>query len=140
MQQHTIEHQVDTMSVQATASTHSTIDTVSVTTGGKDVVIDITETVEHFDTLGRVTSKQTKQTSIHHKDSVTTRTDSHKIFADTSAVVHIQSTHRDTDTTVKEKRKSSFGSITFEVMLGIALVMVIVIVVFIAKKYLSCRL
>lgn len=138
-QQHIVSHTADTVAVQASESVHTVIDSISTSASGKDIVIDVVETVEHYDTLGRVTEKRTKKTNIHHRDSVSTVTNQHTVTADTSQVVSIQSSRKDSDVTVKEKKKTSWGSVMLEVALGV----IIIIVIFFgikAAKYILCRM
>ena len=138
-QHHAVVHATDSIAVQANTSSHAFIDSIGTTETGKDVQVDIIETVEHYDTLGRVTQKKTRKTSIHHKDSTQTVTDQHKIFADTAQIVKLQSSRKDIDVTVKEKKKTSWGSVVLEVVLGIITVIVLFFAIK-AAKYILCRM
>lgn len=131
---HTIEHTVDSVATQTNTSTHTTIDSIGATIGGTDIVIDVIETTEHFDSLGRVTQKTTKKTNVHRKDSTQAISNQHTIFADTSQVVNIQTSQKDTDTTVKEKKKSSWGSTILGGAIFILIVALLVYVSNIARK------
>lgn len=136
---HAIEHTVDSVSTQSTSSSYTSVDSVSTTIGGKDIVIDVVEVTENYDSLGRVTSKKTKKTNIHHKDSVATVTNQHTIFTDTSAVAQLQVTNKDTDTQDKLNKKTSWGSVVLEVVLGIVIVVVLFFGIKIAR-HLICNL
>ena len=139
LDQHVIENSVDSTTYQATTSSHTTVDSTITSIGGKDIVVDIVETIEHYDTLGRITQKQTKTTNIHHKDSVTTVKDSHKIFADSTFVGKVEISHKDTDSTIKEKTKTSKG-ITFFGSIAIILLLVVVIFICILARKILCKL
>lgn len=127
---HTIEHTVDTMATQANTSTHTAIDSIGATIGGTDIVVDVIETTEHFDSLGRVTQKTTKKTNIHRKDSTQAITNQHTIVADTSQVIQIQASQKDSDTTVKEKKKSSWGS---TILGGAAFLLILALFVYLSN-------
>ena len=126
---HATEHTVDTMASTSITSSHGSDTFTEIINSGSNTNIDIEEVTEHFDTLGRVTSKTTKHTKVHRNDSVNTTRDERKIFADTAAVGKIHYTKKDSDITIDKKKKFQLGSISLEIALGIGLVIIILLAI-----------
>lgn len=127
LKQHVTEHTTDTAVYQNVTSSHASVDSTAISVGGRDIVVDIVETIEQYDTLGRIKQKHVKTTNIHHKDSVTEVKDSHKIFADTSHVGKLHGSHKDIDTDTKTKQKNTTGITVFG---GISVLLLIVAILY----------
>lgn len=142
-QHHAQQHTADTLAAQATGSTHTVAASITEAVNNSNLVVDITETVEHFDTAGNVTQKTTTNTRIQRNDSTATVTTQLAEQQDTAAInIHFNAVS-DSKQETSEKKKTKRGtSFLGKVAIGIFLVFFIAVIVFVSHiaRKLICKM